>query len=453
MKIDIIIAFLAGVAASAVFFLLFNEKDEEKAEENKKAEDIKETVDDASSDINSHLERAREVAIKAELASEAKSRFIAYITHEIRTCLNIIMGITQIFEEEKKDGISEKQKNFISTIADSSKKLLSVTDEVSEFSTREKSDRHFFIKEKVIDLKKLCSEIVNDIRPVAQNKNLNLTLSFADTVPDTVAADRTKLSHLLYTTIENAIRFTNKGAVSLTVKNFFDASQKDKPMFLFTIQDSGSGISEQKLSRIFDFTDEDVSVAERTGNVKLGLAVCKYLAETMGGSIKVESKKNDGTTFSITLPLRAAKVEELKSESFVPGTRKSISFVGKKALLAEDDPINRQIEKLLLQKYGFSIETVSNGQEAVQKYKNNKYDIIFMDCEMPIMNGFSASREIRAIEEGADKDKKVHTPIIAMTANAMVGDKEMCIESGMDDYISKPVNIDKLVEATSKYLT
>jgi len=159
MKVEIIIAFLAGVAASAVFFLLSGGEDNQKDDKKEKDDSSKSPEENGNSakDGDLRLKRACEVAIKAELASEAKSRFIAYVTHEIRTCLNIIMGITNVFEEEEKGRISEKQRDFISTISDSSKKLLSVTDEVSEFSTREKSDRHFFIKDKVFDLKKLCS--------------------------------------------------------------------------------------------------------------------------------------------------------------------------------------------------------------------------------------------------------------------------------------------------------
>ncbi len=447
MKVEIIIAFLAGIAASAVFFLLFGEKEPESGPEDEKSGGSA-PAPGAKDDSGARLKRACEVAIKAELASEAKSRFIAYVTHEIRTCLNIIMGITQVFEEEEKNKLSEKQKNFISTISDSSRKLLSVTDEVSEFSTREKGDRHFFLKDKVVDLGKMCGEIVNDLRSVAQNKGLELGLKVADSVPAAVSADRTKLSHLLYTLTENAIRFTGKGTVALDVSKVSDTPD-GKALLRFSVRDSGAGMSDDKLSTLFDFYDEEPAAAERSGNVKLGLAVCKYLVETMGGSIKVESKKDQGTTFSVELPMKTAKIEERKAESFVSGeARKTANFTGKKALLAEDDPVNRQIEKLLLTKYGFNVETASNGQEAVQKYKGGSYDVIFMDCEMPVMNGFTACREIRAME----KEGRKHIPIIAMTANALAGDKEICLEAGMDDYVSKPVNIDKLVDATGKYL-
>ncbi|HOF42958.1 MAG TPA: response regulator, partial [Candidatus Moranbacteria bacterium] len=401
-------------------------------------------------DFDQKLKNACEVAIKAELASEAKSRFIAYITHEIRTCLNIIMGITQVFEEEEKNKLSQKQKDFITTISDSSRKLLSVTDEVSEFSTREKGDRHFFIKEKIFDLKNMCADIVNDLKPIAQNKGLELNLDIDDSVPTGASADKTKLSHLLYTLLENAIRFTNKGTVKLSVSSISELPD-DKSLISFSVSDSGVGISEEKLQKIFDFFDENPAESERTGNVKLGLAVCKYLAESMGGSIKAQSKKESGTTFTIELPVKKAKLQENKAISFSSAldTRKIANFAGKKALLAEDDPINRQIEKLLLTKYGFIVETAINGQDALEKYKSASYDIIFMDCEMPVMNGFTACREIRAIEK--EKGNR-HIPIIAMTANALAGDKEMCLQAGMDDYVSKPVNIDKLIEATNKYL-
>jgi signal transduction histidine kinase/CheY-like chemotaxis protein len=444
MKIELIIAFLSGIAAASAFLFLVKRDEVEKEDKDAKggSAEKKETPD-----AEIRLERAKEFAIKAELASEAKSRFIAYMTHEIRTSLNIIMGISQILQEDEKE-LGEKQKTFIFSISGASKKLLSVTDDAADFSTREKGERHFFIKQKSIDIRKMCSEIINEESAVAQSKGLEISLLLPDGIPAFVNGDRTKLSHLLYTLVENAIRFTEKGSVRLVLKNLDPASKTDTKIE-FRIEDSGAGISEEKIKDIFDFTTDDVADSERSGNVKLGLAICKYLAENMGGSINVDSRKKSGTSFSIILPFKTA-VEETakKKESFAPASSRINNFSGKKALLAEDDPVNRQIEKILLQRYGFDVETASNGQDALEKYKSGKYDIIFMDCEMPVMNGFTSAREIRKVET----ETKQRTPIIAMTANAMTGDREMCLDAGMDDYVSKPVSIDKLIDATSKYL-
>jgi signal transduction histidine kinase/CheY-like chemotaxis protein len=452
MKIEILLAFLSGIAATAaVIFLIKSGNTEQEAgkKEDKKTTPLTPQDKTYNSSHAKYLERAKEIAIKAELASEAKSRFIAYMTHEIRTTLNIIMGVSQIFIEDKEE-ISERQRGLLSSVSDASKKLLSVVDDVSEFSTRERSSRHFFIKQKNLDIKKMCTEIINEENSVAQNKNLQLLFALTNEIPAAVVGDRTKLSHLIYTLIENAIRFTNDGSVKLTVENL-SPSSKDKTNLLFLVEDSGIGISEEKVNAIFDFSDEDVVTAERTGNVKLGLAICKYLTESMGGSISVESKKNQGTSFSITLPFQIASAPERTMESFAMCTaiKTGVNFSGKKALLAEDDHINRQIEKILLQKYGFDVDTASNGQEALEKSQKNKYDVIFMDCEMPVMNGFTATREIRKVEKASNKPP---IPIIAMTANAMAGDKEMCVEAGMSDYVSKPVDINKLVGVISQYI-
>ncbi len=444
------IGFAVIALLALVFYILSNQEEEENMASgefgSEKMPETETNEQNPETNLNTRLERARETAIKSEIGSVIKSRFIAYMTHEIRSSLNIVMGMSQLILEEK-NKLSEKQLEYIYAIMSASEKLLTVTKNIAEFSTIEKSDRRFNYLNKSFSLKTLCEEIVNEATPVAQNKQLKIELDIEVDVPEYIIGEKSKVSQMLSTLIDNAIRFTNEGYIAIKILN--DKSSDPKTTrIIFKITDTGPGISSEKLNEIFDFTIDDVATARRQGNVRLGLAVCKFLAESMGGTIQAHSEKDKGTTFEISIPFRVGTAEPTqKSEDAKVIIKSPENLSGKKALLVEDEPINRQIEKIFLEKAGFVVDIAENGKHGLEKFKANKYDIVFMDCEMPLMNGYSAARAIREFEAG-----KSHTPIIAMTAFALPGDRELCIEAGMDDYISKPVNLKILIETASRNL-
>ncbi len=438
--------FVAGLLAIWIYSILRGARESikplhEDLLPQKKINDKHETHE---SDPILKLERAKETAIKAELGSEAKSRFIARMIHEIRSSLNIIMGMTQLINDEK-ENCGHKQGEYLGSISDASKKLLSLTEEIAEFTTQEKSGIFVNQRSTPFDLDRLCLEIINDERPAAENKRISLQYSLDSTVPKSVFGDSVRLSQMISTLTNYAMRFTKQGFVRLKVKNL-SAAGANPADIEFRIEDSDGGIPPEELENVFDFTEEEVETARKSGNIKLGLAMCQFLAKSMQGSMKLESSLNEGSVFIVKIPLtvKDSPAHE-KTEKKQAGISPAPNLTGMKALLAEDDPVNRQLEKIFLQKAGFSVDTALNGEEAVEKFKINNYDIIFMDCEMPVMNGFTATKTIRQLEKNGRR-----TPIIAMTAYALSGDRDMCIESGMDDYVSKPINVKELIEISSK---
>lgn len=401
-------------------------------------------------ELKIRFDRAKETAIKAELGNDSKSRFIAYMTHEIRSALNIIMGNSNLMLEDEAKTLTDKQREYIDTIVNSSKKLLSVTENIGEFSTKQKGAGHLQIHSKPFDLKKICEEIIHEEFPAAKSKKVNLEFVPDQNLPPFITGDSAKISNMLSTLIENAIRFTAEGHVRLEVKNL-TPDRTDTITLRFMVEDTGKGIPEGEIEGLFDFTSDDVAKAERRGNVGLGLSICKYLAESMGGTVKAENGKSRGAVFILEIPFaiptpetsaKTISVKQVKEE-----IKSQVNLKGKHALLIEDDPVNRQLEKIFLQRLGLDVDIAINGQEGLERFKLKKYDLVFMDCEMPIMDGYTATKEIRNFEAG-----KSRTPVIAMTAYALVGDREICIAAGMDDYISKPVNAKELSNIVSKCL-
>ena len=401
-------------------------------------------------ELNVRFDRAKETAIKAELGNDSKSRFIAYMTHEIRSALNIIMGNSNLMLEDEAKVLTDKQREYIDTIISSSKKLLSVTENIGEFSTKQKGAGHLQIHSKPFDLKKICEEIIHEEFPAAKSKKISLEFVPDQNLPPFIAGDSTKISNMLSTLIENAIRFTSEGHVRLEVKNL-TPERTDNITLRFMVEDTGKGIPECDLKDVFDFTANDVAIAERRGNIGLGLSICKYLAESMGGTVNAENGKDKGAVFTLEIPFviptpetsaKTISVKQVKEE-----IKPQVSLKDKHALLVEDDPVNRQLEKIFLQRLGLEVDIAINGQEGLERFKLKKYDLVFMDCEMPVMDGYTATKEIRKFEAG-----KKRTPVIAMTAYALVGDKEICLAAGMDDYISKPVNAKELSSIVSKCL-
>jgi len=387
--------------------------------------------------IESLIQTVKDLAIKAELGNQAKSNFLASMSHEIRTPMTGITGMTDLLKETE---LNEKQQEYLDTITESSQSLLQLVEEIRDYSTIEVGEE-IRIKPVPFDLTELANEIIDLMSKKVKDRNLKLELEVKET-PVHLAGDSRRIRQILTTLIGNACRFTEEGGIMLHI----DCLKRDqnKANIHFQVADTGLGISQPKQAKLFDFTREQVAVTRKFGAVNLGLAVCKNLVDQMDGEISVESEKGKGTTFNINLPLditTAGAVESFKEEraAVKPKERPIKDFSGLAVLLAEDDPINRKMEIIFLERLGCEVDLAQNGKEAVEKFSDKKFDIVFMDCEMPEMDGYEATRQIRELEKEGTR-----VPIIALTANAMQGDKELCHEAGMDDHVAKPFKIDNI---------
>lgn len=408
--------------------------------------DITERADKEKELIRAKKESAR--------ANEAKSRFLAHVSHEIRTVMNVIMGMTDLVYEKTVD---EEHKEYLEMIRDSSTFLLSLVNDLLDLSKieagkMELSHKYFYLHRKV-------EQIVSSFGLQAKKKDINLNLSIDSDVPRIVIGDYERLQQALINLVSNAVKFTHRGEVNVRVqlsqkekrRPAGDQNGEQKKSILFTVSDTGVGIPGDQLDHIFkDFSQADTSHEgigqEGTG---LGLPITKKLVELMEGEIGVNSEPGKGSTFYFTIPLsiplkpeininslKGLETETETTEHPSPPEKPQLNI-----LLAEDRAMNQKLTKIMLENIGHRVDVAGNGREAVEMHTKRQYDLILMDIHMPMMDGLEATGHIRAAEEVTER-----TPIIAMTASAMPEDRKECLEAGMDNYISKPISASELDE-------
>ena len=384
-------------------------------------------------------EMAENATEMAETASLAKSEFLANMSHEIRTPLNGIVGMTELLSDTP---LTSEQQNCIETILQSSTGLLNIINHVLDISKIEAGQMD--VRPSSIDLRGLCSKVYGLFRAPVKQKHITLHCDCSENVPLYVEGDEGLIEQVVINLVCNAIKFTHKGSITLNIE-----CRKKGPRgaeLHFQIIDTGIGISKEKQETIFEkFTQADGSAKRMYGGTGLGLAICKQLIELMGGTIGLISSPGHGSTFffSLTLPQAShpAKQNEPQADKTPEVLRAGITV-----LLVEDNKVNQKVALAILRKAGCQVDAVGNGQDAIQQVARKNYDIVLMDCQMPVMDGFEATAQIRAMGEDI-----AQIPIIAITAHAMKDDRKKCIDSGMNDYISKPVSRNELIALINKY--
>lgn len=379
--------------------------------------------------MEQELIKAKQIAEEAVILKEA---FLANMSHEIRTPMNAIIGFTDLL---LKRNLASKEKDYVQTIKNSGENLLRIINDILDVSKINSGMMEF--EAQAISLTDLFSSLNIMLLQKAKEKNLELIFEYNKDLPDSILGDPTRLTQIILNLVSNAIKFTKKGGVYVSAN--IVKEEGDVYLIEFSVRDTGIGVPEDKLQSIFErFSQAESHTTRNYGGTGLGLSIAKQLVTLQGGTIKVESKVGTGSVFTFTLPFK--KTSMVQQEQQAHYNDSDIFELSKlNILLVEDNAINVKFLKSLFSEYNIKSVIAENGKQAVEQVKNNDFDLILMDIEMPEMNGFEATSIIR-------NELQNRIPIIAITANAMAGEQEKCLQLGMNDYISKPIDADLLFE-------
>jgi PAS domain S-box-containing protein len=400
---------------------------------------------------------------RAEAASRAKSEFVANMSHEIRTPMNAVLGVAYLLENTP---LTQAQKEYVGMIRSSGQMLLGVLNDVLDFSKIEAGRME--LAPQPFLLREVLDSLSNVMSLPANARGISLAIDAAHEVPAVLVGDAMRLQQILLNLVGNAVKFTERGGVSVRVTLDQDAAEQGLRL-RFAVRDSGIGMDLEQQSRLFSaFNQADASTTRRFGGTGLGLAICRRLTELMGGDISVRSTPGAGSEFVVTLPFGVADddvpVEHpalqtaaaqgwlmpaapaLQDAPPEPEPAPAPRLQGLRLLLVEDHPLNQLVARGMLEHAGASVEVAENGQLAVDRLRDRAedYDIVLMDVQMPVMDGFEATRHIR-------HTLGLKLPVLAMTAGVMQSEQDQCIDAGMDDFIAKPVDVEQMLDTISRH--
>ncbi len=371
----------------------------------------------------------------AESASQAKSTFLANMSHEIRTPMNGVIGVAELLLREQ---LPEQARHYAQTIQRSGRALLAVLDDVLDLSKIEAG--RLDLESARFDLPEMVREINDLFGEAARAKGARLVVTVAQNTPRWVMGDMVRLRQVLLNLVSNAVKFSKRGTIDVAVHRDADL------MVHFAVRDNGIGIAPEKQAQIFEaFVQADQGTTRRFGGTGLGLSIARELVRLMGGRIGLQSTPGEGSCFWFRVQLPEAPAPTTATECRLSAE----SFVNRRILVAEDDPVNAEVTRAMLMHYGIEVVMAGDGEQAVAEHARQAFDLILMECQMPGIDGFEATRQIRQAEEASGAAR---TPVVALTAHAMVGYRQQCLQAGMDDYLSKPFQAAALLDLLGRWL-
>ncbi len=441
--LQLMAALLGGALAQQLEIAQRQEVEDTLLKRTQELEERNEQLTHVLGELEKASEELKQKNLQVQEAARLKSEFLANMSHEIRTPLNAIIGFTDIL---MRADLARQEREQLAYIRDAGRGLIALIGDILDFSKIEAGKMTIELID--FDLAKVINGSAQLLVEQCEAKALKLEKNIDSRLPQRAVGDPARLRQILINLLSNAIKFSTGGTIVIDV--VLQSENADGSVVAhFSVTDQGVGLSEEEIGKLFQpFVQADGSTTRKFGGTGLGLSICKQLVELMGGQIGVESTKGEGSKFWFTLPYQPHEAP-LSASAEIPMMRsKRAVFNSGLILVAEDHPANQMVAQLQLKQLGLSAHLACNGLEALEAVKSNTFAAILLDCQMPEMDGFQAAREIRKLESGTNR----RVPIIAMTANAMQGDRDACLAAGMDDYVPKPFELEQLRNVLDKWL-